>query len=118
MSHRMQIEVELHDKQALEAACKRVDAKLLDNKTYKFHSFSESGLGIQLNGWRYPVVVNEVGKASYDNYNGAWGNIDKLHELEAYYGIEKTKIEATNNGYAYEESVNSESMPQLEILFQ
>ena len=32
------------------------------------------GIGLQLPGWNYPVVINtETGLASYDNFNGSWG---------------------------------------------
>lgn len=114
MSHTMDIQMELHDRQALEAACRRLQIKMEYGK-HQLHASMEEGMGIFLDGWRFPVVVKKEGVISYDNYNGYWGNIQKLHELEAFYGLEKARLEAQLKGYDYQENVTTDNMPRLEI---
>ncbi len=114
MSHTMDIQMELHDRRALEVACRRLNIKVEPGK-HKLHASVEDGIGVFLNGWRYPIVITENETIRYDNYNGHWGNIQKLHELEAYYGLEKSKLEAQIKGYDYQETVTSDNMPRLEI---
>lgn len=115
MSHTMDIKIELHDRSALEAACKRLNIKIQEGR-HKLHATTEEGIGVFLNGWRYPVIVKDGGIVSYDNYNGAWGNTQKLHELEAYYGLEYARATARNFGYNCLESESQfDKMPCLEI---
>lgn len=115
MSHTMDIQMELHDRQALEAACRRLQIKMEYGK-HQLHATTEEGMGIFLDGWVFPVVIKDGGAVSYDNYNGNWGNIQKLHELEAIYGLEKARMEAQLKGYDCYETVSQDNMPTLEIL--
>lgn len=115
MSHTMDIQMELHDRRALEAACRRLRIKMEYGK-HRLHATTEDGIGVFLDGWRYPIVIKDAGIVRYDNYNGHWGNMQKLHELEAYYGLEKAKLEAQVKGYDYLETVTADNMPRLEIL--
>ncbi|MEM4721740.1 MAG: hypothetical protein QXT73_06760 [Candidatus Methanomethylicaceae archaeon] len=105
MSHTMNISIELHDRAALEAACQRLGLKMEGGK-FKLYQTSEEGIGIYLPGWRYPVVVKADGNIAYDNYGGSWGKIEELNKLRAYYGLEKTKIEARKKGYSVYETFN------------
>ncbi|MDG6027346.1 MAG: hypothetical protein E3K40_11685 [Candidatus Brocadia sp.] len=114
MSHTMDILMELHDRRALEAACRRLRLKMEYGK-HQLHATTEEGMGIFLDGWRFPLVIKNEGIISYDNYNGHWGSLQKLHELEAYYGLEKARLEAQLKGYDYQETVTSDNMPRLEI---
>ena len=59
--------------------------------------------------WRFPVIVKNNGTVAFDNYNGAWGNVSRLNELKAYYGIEKAKIEARRAGHSVYESVDEQT---------
>lgn len=97
MSHTMNIEVEVTDRSALEAACQRAGATLLVGTEHKLFGGIENGIGVQLPGWGFPVVFTPAGQAKYDNYGGRWGGHDKLTNLLACYGCEKAKIEATRN---------------------
>lgn len=114
MSHTMDIQMELHDRRALEVACRRLNIKVEPGK-HKLHASVEEGIGVFLDGWRYPIVIKD-GTVRYDNYNGHWGNVLKLHELEAYYGLEKARLEAQVKGYDCHETVTADNMPRLEIL--
>jgi len=110
MSHTMNIKIELHDLTILERACLRMNAKFVSYGNVKLFGGSVDGASVHLPGWQYPIVVRNDGTVSYDNYNGHWGNIDKLHELEAVYGLEKATQEASLKGYLTEEIVEENEL--------
>lgn len=65
---------------------------------------AKNGAKVQLPGWNYPVSIDLVtGEASYDNYNGAWGDGKYLDQLAQGYGIEAAKSQAALEGRACEE---------------
>jgi len=101
----MNIEIEMHEKAALQAACRRLRLELKENQKVRFYDGTQAeGIAIKLPGWKYPIVVKNDGTVAYDNYNGRWGDISELNKLKAYYGIEKAKIEARKKGYDFIES--------------
>lgn len=104
----MNIEIELHDRAALEAACERLGVKMIEG-IHRLYQTVEEGIGVCLPGWRYPVVIKNDGTVSYDNYGGQWGNISELNKLRAYYGVEKAKIEARKKGYSVYETFNKDT---------
>lgn len=106
MSHTMNIEIELHDRAALEAACQRLGVRMIEG-IHRLYQTVEEGIGICLPGWKYPVVVKDDGSVAYDNYGGSWGNISEFNKLRAYYGVEKAKIEARKRGYSVQEIFNN-----------
>lgn len=109
MSHTMNITLELKDHDALIAACDRLGCPLLLHGTHHLFASDEIGVGVMLQDWRYPVIVKDNGTVAYDNYNGAWGDMSRLNELKAYYGIEKAKIEARRAGHSVYESVDEKT---------
>jgi hypothetical protein len=116
MSHTMNIQLELHDRDALEAACQRLGLTMTEGR-HKLYSTTEEGIAISLPGWKYPVVIKEDGSVAYDNYNGNWGNIQELNKLKAFYGLEKAKAEARKKGYSVYESFNDRTQ-ELELRIQ
>lgn len=116
MSHTMNIAIELHDKDALLSACQRLGLTVAEGR-HNLYQTTEEGLGIYLPGWKYPAVVKSDGTVAIDNYNGAWGNINELNRLRAYYGIEKAKAEARKRGYSIYESFNNRTQ-ELELRIQ
>jgi hypothetical protein len=113
MSHTMNIQLELHDKDALLAACQRLGLQVTEGR-HKLYSSTEEGLGVFLPGWKYPVVIKQDGSVAYDDYNGRWGNINELNKLKAYYGLEKAKAEARKKGYSVYETYNNHTQ-ELEL---
>ena len=109
MSHTMNITLELKDMDALTAACERLGNPMVERMDHKLFSSTETGIGVCLPGWRYPAVVKDNGTVAYDNYNGSWGDIARLNELKAYYGLEKAKIEARRAGHSVYESVDEQT---------
>jgi hypothetical protein len=105
MSHTMNITLELKDNDALAAACERLGCHILGYGVHKlFSSNQETGIGIKLDGWSYPIVVKDNGTVAFDNFKGRWGDEARINELKAYYGMEKAKIEARRAGHSVYES--------------
>jgi hypothetical protein len=108
MSHTMNIKTEIKDLDALRAAADRLGYRVLSGNLALFSS-EETGTGVMLPGWRFPVVVRDDGTIALDNYGGAWGDMAELNKLTAYYGIEKAKLEAWKQGYTVTEGYNDET---------
>ena len=69
--------------------------------TFELYSSTETGLGIELPHWKYPVVANtETGQLRYDNYNGRWGSQEFLDQFLQAYCVERAKIEARKKGHS------------------
>ena len=113
MSHTMNINLELHDKDALLAACQRLGLTMQEGR-HRLYQTEEEGISVRLPGWKYPVVIKEDGSVAYDNYNGSWGKEEELNKLKAYYGLEKAKIEARKRGYSVYEAFNNRTQ-ELEL---
>lgn len=80
MSHTCTIEVKLNDVDLLRKACEKLRYEFDKKKqSVKFFSSQEEGMRVDIPGWKYPVVIDEKGHVRYDNYNGEWGDIEKLN---------------------------------------
>lgn len=115
MSHTMNIKTQLTDVEALKRACVRVGARELGLDTFKLYKTHSEGRGVQLAGWNYPIVIKADGTIDYDNYNGAWGDERRLHELEAAYSLEKAIYDAWALGYRTVEGTDKDGNLTLEI---
>lgn len=63
------------------------------------YNATETGLGIELPHWKYPVVANtDTGELKYDNYEGRWGSQQFLHQFLQAYAAERVKIAARRKG--------------------
>ena len=104
MSHIVEIKTEIRDPVAAAAACRRLHLPNPKQKQHKLYSGVVTGLGIELPGWKYPVVCNtDSGKIKYDNYEGRWGEQHYLDRLLQLYAVEKTKLESRRRGHAVTE---------------
>ena len=101
MSHIVTIATEVRDPVAVTSACKRLNLPQPTNGRFQLYSSEVEGLGIELPGWRYPVVAKtETGQLHYDNFNGRWGNQEHLDRFLQSYAVEKAKIEARRKGHS------------------
>ena len=104
MSHIVVIETKIHDATALTEACRRLELAEPVHRNVRLFSDDATGLSVKLPGWRYPIVVDTAnGSIKYDNYEGRWGNPDKLGRLLQMYAVEKAKIEARKQGHSVTE---------------
>lgn len=118
MSHTLNIETEIHDLSALQSACDRLGLRM-ETGEFKLFASKETGTAVFLDGWKYPVVIKDGGEVAFDNYNGSWGDIARLNELKAYYGLEKAKLEAVKKGYSvYESRIDNGQEQKLELRIQ
>ena len=75
MSHIVSIKTEVRDEAAVQAACSRLHLPRATRGTFELYSSTETGLGVELPHWKYPVVANtETGQLRFDNYGGRWGS--------------------------------------------
>ncbi len=101
MSHVVQIETQVRDAAAVRAGCVRLGLDEPVEGDVKLFSETVRGLAVQLRDWRYPVVFDLAsGQSRFDNYQGRWGNQERLDEFLQAYAVEKTKIEARRKGYS------------------
>ena len=104
MSHIVEIKTEIRDEAAVKAACSRLHLPQPTRGTFQLYSTTETGLGIELPHWKYPVVANtDTGELRYDNYEGRWGSQESLDQLLQMYSVAKTKLEARKKGHTVTE---------------
>jgi len=68
-----------------------------------YGSQKAEGIGIMLEGWDYPIVINAESKPQYDSYGCRAGTSHEIDELVAYYSCEKAKIDAQLKGICLQE---------------
>lgn len=106
MSHVVQIKTEIRDFNAVKQACQRLQLERPVHGTFQLYSSAETGCGVQLRDWKYPVVCKlDSGEIRYDNYNGRWGHTQRLDEFVQRYSVEKSKLEARKQGFTAAESL-------------
>ena len=117
MSHIVVIETKVHDAAALTAACRRLGLAEPVHGDVRLFSGDATGLSVQLPGWRYPLVVDTAdGSIRYDNYEGRWGDQEKLGRLLQMYAVEKAKIEARKKGHCVTEQARQDGSIVLQIV--
>ena len=116
MSHVVQIQAQVRDPQAIEAACQRLGLSRPIAGTTKLFSSEATGLAVQLPGWRYPVVCQpETGHVQFDNFGDCWGDQKELERFLQAYAAEKTKIEARRRGHGVTEQQLQDGSIKLTI---
>lgn len=116
MSHIVEIKTQIRDPAAVQAACRRLG--LAEPVLGKFELYSDevNGIGVQLPGWRYPVVFDPAtAQARYDNYGGHWGEQKELDRFMQAYAVEKAKIEARKKGHTVTEQPLADGSIKLVI---
>jgi hypothetical protein len=100
VSHIVQVQSQVRDPLAVQAACRRLGLAAPVQTTVKLFSSEASGLAVELSGWHYPVVCDvSTGQIKFDNFGGAWGDQAKLDQFLQAYAAEKAKLEARKRGH-------------------
>lgn len=116
MSHIVSIQTEVRDPVAIQAACQRLQLSAATQGTFKLFSTLATGWGVQLQGWRYPVVCNtDSGQLSYDNFGGRWGEQQHLDRFVQMYSVEKARLEARRQGHTCTEQQLQDGSIKLTI---
>ena len=101
MSHIVEIKTEVRDEAAVQAACSRLHLPRATRGTFQLYSTEETGLGIELPHWKYPVVADtETGQLRFDNYEGRWGAQEFLDQFLQAYATERVKIDSRKKGHS------------------
>lgn len=101
MSHIVQIETEIRDPTALQAACRRLRLAEPREETVELFSAQATGYAVRLPNWHYPVVCDlAAGTIAFDNFNGRWGDPRELDRLLQSYAVEKATLEARRQGHS------------------
>lgn len=116
MSHIVEIKTEVRDRNAIEAACGRLQLKPPVQGEARLFSGNATGVIVELPNWKYPVVFDTAnGEARYDNFNGRWGQQVQLEKFLQQYAVEKTKIEARKRGHTCTEQQLADGSVKLSI---
>ena len=116
MSHIVQIQTQVRDPVAIQAACRRLGLPQPVQKTLQLFSGEASGIAVELPGWHYPIVCETAsGQIKFDNYGGVWGEQAKLDQFLQAYAAEKAKIEARKRGHSVTEQTLADGSIKLTI---
>ena len=112
MSHIVEIQTEIRDPVAIQAACQRLSLPEPVCGEVKLFTTSATGWAVRLPDGRYPVVCDvNTAKIAYDNYECRWGDPQQLHRFQQSYAVEKAKIEARKKGHSvFEQPLNDGSI--------
>jgi hypothetical protein len=116
MSHLVQIQTEVRDAAAVQAACQRLGlAAPIQGKTRLFSGEVE-GLAVQLPDWQYPVVADLAsGQLKFDNFGGRWGDQKHLDKFLQMYAVEKCRAEARRRNHTVSEQQLADGSVKLTI---
>lgn len=81
MSHTIKLTNVNLDPEAFKRVAAHLKLKVTEGPQRLFGGQTVTGVGVQLPGWNYPVVVDDKGHVSYDNYHGHWGDIKELDRI-------------------------------------
>ena len=116
MSPILQIHTQIRDPVAVRAACERLQLPPPTEGKFRLYASAAHGLGVQLPGWRYPVVCNSAtGEVKFDNFNGHWGAQRELDRFMQAYAVEKAKIEARRRGHSVTEQPLADGSIKLTV---
>ena len=118
MSHTVTIKTMITDIQAIQAACQRLKLAQPTNGEVRLFDHVAQGIGVQLDGWRFPVCIESDGNLLFDNFGGFWGVPEKLDQFQQAYSVEKAKLEARKQGYTCQESVLADGSIRLNVLVE
>ncbi len=105
MSHIVQIQTEVRQATAVEAACARLMLPQPVSGRHRLFSGEMTGLGVRLPGWRYPVVCRlDAGQLAFDNFEGRWGERAALDRFLQAYAVEACRLEARRQGHTVTET--------------
>ncbi|QDU95170.1 hypothetical protein [Lignipirellula cremea] len=115
MSHTTTVACEFNDEQAIVDACKRLGLPAPTKGVHKlFDENTATGLGVKLEGWVFPVVIDTAkGEAYYDNYGGSWGKPVHFDRFKQAYAVERAKRQARKQGLRVREKVQQDGSIQL-----
>jgi len=118
MSHIVTIATQVRDPVAVQSACRRLGLPTPVLGTFELYGGRQSGLGVRLPHWRYPVVCDTAtGRLAFDNFGGRWGQPAQLDAFLQSYAVEKAKFEARRRGHSVVEQALADGSIKLTVQF-
>lgn len=118
MSHTVTIRTQITDIHAINSACQRLKLPQPTTGEVKLFDRVAQGIGVQLDGWRFPLCIESDGNLLYDHFQGFWGSPEKLDLFQQMYAVEKAKLEARKQGYQCSESLLADGSIRLQVLVE
>ena len=116
MSHIVQVQTQVRDGAAVQAACRRLGLSAAVHGRARLFTSEATGQIVQLPAWRFPVVCDlTTGKLQFDNFGGRWGEQKQLDRFLQAYAVEKAKIEARKRGHSVTEQPLADGSIKLTI---
>jgi hypothetical protein len=116
VSHIVQIRTEVRDREAVSRACHRLELPEPVEGEAKVFATLKNGLLVQLKDWEFPIVCDLAsGAVEFDNYEGHWGNRNRLDEFLQLYAVEKATLEARKRGHSVVEQSLTDGSIKLVI---
>jgi hypothetical protein len=116
MSHIVTIQTQVRDPAAIAAACERLKLPQPVQGTFRLFTTEATGLGVDLPGWRFPVVCQtETGELKFDNFQGRWGDPSQVDIFVQNYAVEKAKLEARRRGHTVTEQSLADGSIKLTV---
>jgi hypothetical protein len=118
VSHTVTIKTKITDPTAIQAACQRLKLPQPIKGEVILFDRKAQGIGVQLEGWRFPICIEADGSLLYDTFGGFWGSPDKLDQFQQTYAVCKATIEARKQGYHCSESVLADGSIRLNVMVE
>jgi hypothetical protein len=118
VSHTVTIKTKITDLAAIQAACQRLKLPQPIQGEIRLFDRVAQGIGVQLDGWRFPVCIESDGNLLFDNFGGFWGVPEKLDQFQQAYAFCKATIEARRQGYTCQESVMADGSIRLNVMVE
>ena len=118
MSHTVAIKTLITDLAAIQSACQRLKLPQPITGDVRLFDRIATGIGVHLDGWRFPICVESDGNLLFDNFGGFWGVPEKLDQFQQMYAVEKAKLEARKQGYTCQESVLADGSVRLSVMVE
>jgi hypothetical protein len=82
-------------------ACERLQLPPPQRDCFQLFSDQANGWGVELLGWRYPLVCqSETGALKYDSFNGQGGEPSRLEAFLQRYVADAATLAARRNGHS------------------
>ena len=98
-SHTIKVNVEFNDVEILRRVVEKMGGEWLGVKDHKLYDRNVHGQGFRLPNWRFPLVLDQTGALSYDDFNGSWGDVRDLEGLKTGYASERVVKAAEQLGW-------------------
>jgi len=116
LSHIVTIRTEVRDREAVQRTCRRLSLSEPVEGEAKVFATMRKGLLVQLKDWEFPLVCDlPTGQVEFDNFEGNWGDPERLDEFLQAYAVEKATLEARKRGHSVVEQPLSDGSIKLLI---